>query len=264
MLKKKAFCLMAIVFVLLSSIFVFAETDLPKPTAEFYVADYAGVLSQDAKSIILGTNLNYEKTTEAPQVVVATVQNMQDMDVVSYTVELFEKWKIGNAKYDNGVLLLLSVEERKIRIEVGYGLEGVINDSKAGDIIDSILPLLSEGDYSEGLLNAFYQIVQEVNLEYGYDDSAIMDKFEGYNYSPRTNTSTRAPLFTVRRLILAFFVILLIWFDSRFLGGFIFRTIAWMLFFGRGGGRGGGGGFGGGGSFGGGGRSGGGGADRGF
>lgn len=261
MLKKKVFSALLIAMILASSIFVFAEVEFPKPTPEFYVADYAGVLSKDVKDIIRGTNLNYERTTEAPQVVVATVPNLQGMDVVSYAVELFEKWKIGNKKYDNGILLLLSLEEREVRIEVGYGLEGAISDSKAGDILDNALPQLSEGNYSEGLLNAFYQIVQEVNVEYGYEDSVIMDKFEGYNFTPRTNANRNSPLFTLRRLIIAFFVIILIWIDNRFLGGFILRTLMWMLFFGRGGGR---GGYGGGGSFGGGGRSGGGGSDRGF
>lgn len=263
MVKKKVWSILTLIAILLCPIFIFAQTELPEPTREFYVADYAGVLSQDVKDIIISVNKNYEKTKESPQIVVATVPNMQGMDVVGYAVELFEKWKIGNKEYDNGVLLLLSIEERRVRIEAGYGLEGAITDSKAGDILDSIIPQLSEDNYSEGFLNAFYQIVQEVNGEYGYEDSTIMQKFQEYNFTPSTNRDTRTPLFTVSRIIIAMGVIFLIWFDSRFLGGFIFRTILWMLFFGRGGGRGGGGGFGGG-SFGGGGRSGGGGADRGF
>lgn len=263
MLKKKVIFIFAIVLILLNSIFAFGLMELPEPTPEFYVADYAGVLLQDAKDIIIGTNLNYEKTQESPQIVIATVPNMQGLDIVGYTVALFEKWKIGNEKYDNGILMLLSLEERKVRIEVGYGLEGAITDSKAGDIIDSILAQLSDGEYSEGLINAFYQIAQEVNEEYEYDDSAIMDKFDGYNFTSRINTNTSTPLFTFNRLLIVLLVIIFIWFDSKFFRGSIFRTILWILFFGRGGGRGGGRGFGGG-SFGGGGRSGGGGADRGF
>jgi len=260
MFKRKVFIIFTLIFILLSSVFAFAEPELPEPTQEFYVADYGGVLSQDVKDIIKGTNLNYEATTEAPQIVVATVPNMEGMNVVDYTVKLFEKWKIGNKEYDNGVLLLLSLDERKVRIEVGYGLEGAISDSKAGDILDSIIPQLSEGNYSEGLLNAFYQIVKEVNEEYGYEDSSIMDKFEGYNFSPRIKTNANKSQSTFGKIIIVVFVIILIWADNRFFGGFIFRTILWVIFFGRGGG----GGFGGGGSFGGGGRSGGGGSDRGF
>ncbi|WP_432664322.1 TPM domain-containing protein [Wukongibacter baidiensis] len=263
MVKRNAWSVFILIAILLCPVFAFAQPELPEPTREFYVADYARVLSQDVKNIIISVNKNYEKTEESPQLVVATVPNMQGMDIVDYSVRLFEKWEIGKKKYDNGILLLLSTEERRVRIEVGYGLEGAITDSKAGDILDNVLPQLSEENYSEGLLNAFYQIVQEVNSEYGYDDSTIMQNFQEYNFTPSTNRNTRTPLFTVRRIIIAIGVIFLIWFDSRFLGGFIFRTILWMLFFGRGGGRGGGGGYGGG-SFGGGGSSGGGGADRGF
>lgn len=265
MFKKKVVFILTIVLILLNIILAFGQLELPEPTPEFYVADYAGVLSQDAKDIIIGTNLNYEKTQESPQIVIATVPNIQGMDIAGYTVALFEKWKIGNKKYNNGVLMLLSLEDRKVRIEVGYGLEGAITDSKSGDILDSILVQLSDGDYSEGLINAFYQIAQEVNEEYGYEDSAIMDKFDGNNFTSRinTNTNTNTPLFTFNRLLITLLVIIFIWFDSKFFRGSIFRTILWILFFGRGGGRGGGRGFGGG-SFGGGGRSGGGGADRGF
>ncbi|SKC49921.1 TPM domain-containing protein [Maledivibacter halophilus] len=262
MFKRKAISVLTLIFVLLSSIIVFSQTELPRPAQEFYVADYAGVLSQDVKQIIRDTNLKYEATPEAPQIVVATVPNMQGMDVVTYTVELFEEWQIGNKEYSNGVLLLLSLEERNVRIEVGYGLEGAISDSKTGDILDSVIPQLSEGNYSEGLLSAFYQIVEEVNTEYGYEDSAIIDKSTRDNLTPRNNTSTNRRISTLGNAIIALFILALIWFDSKFLGGFILRTILWLLFFGRGGGRGGGG-FGGG-SFGGGGRSGGGGADREF
>ncbi len=259
MFKKRSLTIITLVIILLNSLFVFAEPKLSESTPEFYVADYAGVLSQDVQNIIRGTNLNYEKTAEEPQVVVATVPNMQGADVVSYGVELFEEWGIGNKEHDNGVLLLLSLEERKVRIEVGYGLEGAITDSKAGDILDSITPDLSNGNYSEGLLNAFYLIVREVNAEYGYEDGAIMDKFVGYRYTPKINNKTTKSVSRLDKIIIVLLVLFLIWFDSRFFGGVIFRTLLWMLIFSRGGG-----GYGGGGSFGGGGRSGGGGSDREF
>ncbi len=244
--------------------FTSADPVLPDPTVEFYVADFEGVLSEEARAVIRGVNLNYENTQEAPQIVVAVVNNMQSMDIVTYGVELFENWKIGNEEYDNGVLLLLSMEEREIRIEVGYGLEGAIPDGRAGEILDSVTPDLSSGNYSDGLLRAFYQIAQEVNEEYGYDDEAILSNFRDYNYAPRDNVNPRGKVSTIGKVIIGLIVALLIWFDNRFLGGAILRMLLWIMFFGRGGGRGGGFGGGGGGSFGGGGRSGGGGSSRGF
>ncbi|WP_202708602.1 TPM domain-containing protein [Sporosalibacterium faouarense] len=258
MFKNKTFILLTLVFILISSLFAFAEPVLPDATMEFYVADYAEVLSEDVKAIIQGTNLNYERTQETPQIVMVTVPHMQGMDVAEYSVGLFEKWKIGNELYDNGLLVILSLEERKIRIEVGYGLEGAIPDGKVGEIIDSAISELSNEEYSEGLLKIFYQLVEEVNEEYGYDNESIMDKFQGYKYTPKAKPNTTNPISKTGKLIILIIVMVLIWFDNKFLGGFILRTIIWMLLSGRGGG-----GFGDG-NFGGGGRSGGGGADRGF
>ena len=115
--------------------FVFAEINLPDPTREFYVGDFADVLSPETENWIVHTNLNYERTEERPQIVVVTVPDLQGATIEGYAVALFEKWGIGNKKYDNGVLVLLSVGEREIRIEVGYGLEGAIPDGRAGEII---------------------------------------------------------------------------------------------------------------------------------
>jgi len=258
MLKKRALILFSVILILMASIFSFAETQVPKPTKDFYVADYGGVLTNDVESFIVGTNLNYEKTREKPQIVVATVPDMQGMDVVSYGVKLFEEWKIGNKELDNGVLILLALKERKIRIEVGYGLEGAIPDGKAGEILDSALPNLREGKYSEGLLQIFYQVAHEVNKEYGYDDEVIFSSFEGVNVNPNAQVTDGGIFSSVGKVIFVLLIMLLIWFDNRFLGGFLLNMFLRMLFFGRGGG-----GFGGG-SFGGGGSSGGGGSDRGF
>ncbi len=262
MQKKKSLILLSIIFILLCSSLTYADVELPKPTTEFYVADYAGLLSEDVKNLIVGTNLNYEKTEEKPQIVVATVTNLQGLDVVSYGVELFEKWEIGNKAYDNGVLLLLSLEERKIRIEAGYGLEGALPDGEVGEILDAALPDLSEGNYSDGLLKVFYLISQEVNEEYEYSDEEILSGFEGVNINYNQAPTQQGGIFSsVSRIILALLIVLLLWADNRFLGGFFLHMILRMLFFGRGGG----GGFGGGGgSFGGGGSSGGGGANRDF
>ena len=146
---------------------------MPSPTTEFYHADYAGLLNEDTKTFIRSVNLNYEALEEKPQVVVATVPDMGGLDIETYAVELFEKWKIGDAKLDNGVLIVLALEERKIRIEVGYGLEGAITDGTVGQILDRATPFLSEGDYNKGILQIFYDVTDRVNLEYGYDSEKI-------------------------------------------------------------------------------------------
>lgn len=233
------------------------DVTLPSPTTEFYVNDFADIIDSEAEANMVKINLNYENTDEKPQIVVATVQNLQGLDENKYAVDLFEQWEIGNKEYDNGVLILLSLEERRIKIEVGYGLEGAITDAEAGRILDESLDYLSSGDYSTGLENIFYRVAERVNEEYGYDDDVIFgDVDRGTVYS---NSSDYGALF---KLILLIVLIIII---NGFGGGGRRgrrRNIFIPPIIGPGGG--GFGGFGGGGSFGGGGRSGGGGAGRGF
>ncbi|SHJ70500.1 uncharacterized protein SAMN02745975_02680 [Geosporobacter subterraneus DSM 17957] len=265
MKKMKWLSGLLLMMILFNGMFVFADVAYPEPTREFYVADFAGVLSQEVRNAILRANLNYEKTKERPQIVVATVPNLQDLEINQYAVGLFEKWAIGNKSYDNGVLLLLALEERRVWIEVGYGLEGAIPDGKAGEILDAAVPALSQGNYSEGLLRAFYLLSQETNKEYGYENGAILGTYPPTEINQgaagqRIPENRGVP--AIFRIMGILFILLLLWLDHRFLGGFFLGMFFRMILFGGRGGRGGGG-FGGG-SSGGGGRSGGGGAGRGF
>lgn len=259
---------MLVAVLILSGVFAYGqELKLPEPTREFYVNDFADLINEEAENNIIQINLNYENTTEKPQIVVTTVKNLQGLDENKYAVELFEKWQIGNKEYDNGILVLLSLEERRIKIEVGYGLEGAITDSEAGRILDDSLDYLSEGDYSSGLENIFYQLAEAVNEEYGFDNGEIFNNVD-VDIQPVKSSNDAGSLGT---LILLIIVIIII---NGFGGGgrgrgrrrgiFIPPIIHGPGGFGGGGfGGSGGGGFGGG-SFGGGGSSGGGGAGRGF
>jgi len=270
--KNRLAIMLAVVMILSTTIAYGLNIDLPKPTREFYINDFADLINEEVEYNIIKINLNYEKMQEKPQIVVVTVNNMQGLDENTYAVKLFEEWEIGNKGYDNGVLLLLALEERRIKIEVGYGLEGAITDSKSGRILDEALDYLSEGDYSTGLENIFYNLALVVNEEYGYDNEDIFGDIDVDN-SYDDSSSDIGSLF---RLILLIIVIIII----NGLGGgrgrrrgsvFMPYIIPRFTNFGSGTHRGGGfgnGGFGGGGfgggSFGGGGRSGGGGAGRGF
>ena len=169
---------------------------------------------------------------------------------------------IGNKEYNNGVLVLLAIDERRIKIETGYGLEGAIPDSVAGRILDSSTSYLSEGDYSRGIENIFFQLAKSVNEEYNYDENVIFENIN-VNIRVQSNNQNQVQLY---RMIKPILILLLLLFLGGFGGGPGRRRrrsfyIPPSIF--RGGGGFGGGGFGGG-SFGGGGRSGGGGAGRGF
>lgn len=117
-------------------------TKLVTPTSKFYVNDYANLLTEDTKQYIIQTNQKLEEKTGA-QIVVVTVQNLEGMTIEQYANELFRKFGIGDKDKNNGLLLLCSYQDRKFRVEVGYGLEGILNDGKTGRMQDEyIIPYL--------------------------------------------------------------------------------------------------------------------------
>ena len=129
-----------------------AEAPFPRPTGA--VNDFANVIPADQRAIM--ENLSREvlqKTGTA--VVVATVSDVGDMVVDDYATRLYESWGIGKKGEDKGVLILLALKERRVRIETGYGVEGILPDGVVGEILRlHVIPHLKQGDYGKGLLNA--------------------------------------------------------------------------------------------------------------
>jgi len=239
----KIFSITCISIVFLSTI-VQAKV-YPSPTDEFYVNDYANVLDDETESYINSMGEALEKATQA-QVVVVTVNEIKDQALEEYSLGLLREWGIGNAKKNNGVLILLDLGGRNSRIEVGYGLEGALPDGKTGRIQDQfMIPYFKEDNYSKGITEGYNAIINEVYLEYG-NDSPI----EG-DYSTSSNEKAN-PIVIFFGAILVIGLIIL---DFRFTGG----MVTFMIL--RGIGRGGGGGSG---RSGGGGSGGGGGSSRGF
>jgi uncharacterized protein len=257
-MKKKLFVIMIAFLLLFTQVYTYGQVVLPDPTTIFYVNDYADIINEDVENNITRINQNYEKTVEKPQIVVATVDSMQGLDENSYATELFDQWDIGDEEYDNGLLVLISLEERRVKIEVGYGLEGAITDADSGRILDSSLEYLSAGNYSDGILNIVVNLASMVNEEYNYDSGDIFGDIDVP--AQATDSETGNTLSRILPLIVLFLIF------SRFGGGPGGRRRGFFVPLGmnRFGGFGGGGGFSGGGSFGGGGSSGGGGAGRGF
>ncbi|CAO4168904.1 TPM domain-containing protein [Methylorubrum extorquens] len=126
-----------------------AEPDFPKLTGR--VVDAAGILSQETRARIDGKIKAHEDKT-GDQLVVATVPSLQDRTVEDYANRLARAWSIGQKKTNNGVLLLVAPKERKVRIEVGYGLEGALTDALSKTIITTaITPRFRQGDFSGGV-----------------------------------------------------------------------------------------------------------------
>lgn len=125
--------------------------DLTFPPLTGRVVDAAGLLTPDQRGR-LDAKLKAHEDKTSDQVVVATVPNLQGTSVEDYANRLFRDWKLGQAKTNNGVLLLVAPSERKVRIEVGYGLEGALTDALTKVIIaTAITPRFKTGDYFGGL-----------------------------------------------------------------------------------------------------------------
>jgi uncharacterized protein len=238
-------------FRLLAALLVFATLGLhaqaPIPAqGGHWVHDEAGILSS-ATEQVLEAFIQRHMDSTSNQIGVLIIPSLMGEDIEGYAVRAFKEWQPGQKGRDNGVLLVIAVEDRRMRIEVGYGLEGALTDLESNQIIrNEIAPRFRANAYDDGVKAAVLAISEAINGEYVND-----------NPTSRRRSSKRSPVFTIL-IILA-----VIFFLSRRGGGggggYWSGRGGWMgpMIGGGGFGSGGGGGWG---SFGGGGMSGGGGS----
>lgn len=141
-----------VICILCISIFkAYTQDVLPVPNPPRLVTDQAGILSAQQVEILEEKLVALDDST-SNQIAIVTIQSLNGYDVADYANKLFRDWKIGNKKTNNGVLILVAPNERRMRIEVGYGLEGAIPDITANDIIDNIItPRFKAGNFYAGL-----------------------------------------------------------------------------------------------------------------
>jgi uncharacterized protein len=140
-----------------------------RPTG--YVTDLAGVIDPSTKIRLENLCAELEQKTGA-QMAIVTVHSLDGETVDQYAVDLYKQLGVGSKKENRGVLLLLSPDERKYRIEVGYGLEPVINDARAGDAGRAMVPLLRQGDYNNAVFTAAWQLANYIAADRGVTLSA--------------------------------------------------------------------------------------------
>ena len=144
----------------------------PKPTEKFFVNDFAEVISSADENTIYNHAVTLYDKTDA-QVVVVTVNSLNGEAIADYALNLGREWGVGSEEENNGIVILLSVEEREIYIAVGYGLEGALPDSKTGRIIDNYgIAYFAQDEFSKGLVSISDAIVNEVYIEYGLEYDA--------------------------------------------------------------------------------------------
>jgi uncharacterized protein len=182
---------------------------IPAPTG--YVNDYANLLTaEQAKTLDDQLKQVDEKTGN--EIAVAIVNTVGDDTIEEFAVRTFEEWKIGKEDKDNGVLLLVAKDDRRLRIEVGYGLEGTITDAKAGSIIrNQISPRFAEGNYNAGITAGLAQLQSEISR-----DEA--------NISPLPQPAPKG-----QDEGLPFWLLFLAWPLMTYIGAFLGRTKSWWL-----------------------------------
>ena len=153
-----------------------ADINYPKLTGR--VVDNAGLLNPETKSYLTSIFAQHESET-SNQVVLVTLSDLQGYTIEDFGYQLGRHWKIGQKDVDNGVLLIVAPNERKVRIEVGYGLEGVLTDAYAHAIIQNdILPSFKQGNYHQGIVNGAQRIIDVIHGSYKPEVSSDSD-FEG-------------------------------------------------------------------------------------
>jgi len=152
-----------------------AEVLPPKPPA--YFNDYANVVSKE-KALSLNEKLAQFERETSDQVVVAVFRKMEtDSDIADYTQRIAESWKVGQAEKRNGAVLFVFLDDRKMFIQVGYGLEGALPDATAFDITERhIKPRFRTGDYTGGLEEGVDLILKAIRGEYKGDGATVKEK----------------------------------------------------------------------------------------
>lgn len=153
------------------------------PDPQGYVNDFAELLSSQARGQLEGQLSRLEQETTV-QVAVVTVKSLEGSTIEDYASQLFESWGIGKKGQDNGVLFIVAREERKVRIEVGYGLESVLTDSRTGRILDNeVVPFFKKDDYEKGItagVNAIETYVRGGTPPQPLEENPVNDSLEGF------------------------------------------------------------------------------------
>ena len=178
-------------FLLIFLVFNAFADDVPGYSS--YVNDYAGVISEKDKASMEEVAKEVEEKTGA-QIAVLTVKSMAPYaSIDDFSMAVAEKWKVGEKGKDTGIILVLAMEERQVRIEVGYGLEGIFNDARAGRILDNnVIPYFRGGDFSAGLRRGMFKIADTIGTE--------------MNVELDERTKMQDNTFTERLCILIFFI----------------------------------------------------------
>lgn len=170
-MKKRIFSLVIFLssLILINTFFslpVSGATKFPKPTSYKYINDYVGIVdkSTSEKVISIGKELEYKTKAQA---VIVIIDSTNNTPIESYANELFRSWGIGEKNKDNGLLILIALNDKAWRVEVGRGLEGAIPDALSNNIMTSVLkPNFSANNYNKGISESYSIFADYIAKEY--------------------------------------------------------------------------------------------------
>ncbi len=173
MIKNIRFLAAALLAIFLLSLVPAFAQQIGKPSG--YVNDFASVIDPAAKDSLEASLSQFEQETSV-EIAVVTVPNLNGTTLEDYAVKIFEEWGIGEKGVDNGLLLLIARDEKRVRIEVGYGMEPYITDGKAGKILDdNVVTPLKAGNYTQAAVGGAQALVQAVR-DSDYEPGSVRDR----------------------------------------------------------------------------------------
>lgn len=206
-----------------------ASDPYPALRGDIYTQDFVGVLSPQTAARLDALGAALEKKSGA-QIVVAVMPSAPDDDIATYATALYRHWQIGDKEKNNGVLLLVIPATNQVRVEVGYGLEGALNDAKVGALLDRyFVPAARQGDLESACRQMYEALLVQTMKEYGLtaDDLA----------TPGGATAT--PEWSWTTVLWVLLVLVIVGLDLIFNGGRLTRVLIYVLLNSRGGGGGG-------------------------
>lgn len=245
--KLKKILLSSLLIIFSFSISISAQVNYPSPTNYKYINDYSNILNSNEIETIVSLGKELEDKTGAQSIVVI-IDTTDNIPIENYSINLFRSWEIGQKAKDNGLLILVAIKDRKWRVEVGRGLEGVIPDALSNRVMESLATDDFKNDnYGSGIIKSYSTFNDLIAEEYG----VTLSKSLNIEIPKESNRQDSSNIFDAIPIgIILVLLILDIIFNRGRIIRTIFKVLFWSSFFGRRGGpggrgSGGGGGFGG-------------------
>lgn len=164
--------------------------DLKRVEPQGYVSDFANVVSPASRGAI-NSYLKSLEEVSGVQVAIVTIPSLDGDSIENVAADLFQRWGVGRKQTQEGALYLFAIQDRKSRLEVGYGLEAVLPDAAAGDILRAMRPALRERQYGEAMLEAARQLGERVSKAKGVEVATSLPPARNFEPAPQDAPTTR-------------------------------------------------------------------------